>query len=340
MRSTLTFSLIFFAAVSSAQTRQRAVGRSPIATTWQAPSCTTVSGLPSMRFLLDGTVAANPEKAVNSYAGDIAFSDVPNLMYAVYQGTLFESRDAGCNWKARVAHPALAQSIARIASPRAGYLYLYTATTLLRVRSSAVTALPLPERSIAVAVNPRDPMHVRALAELGGSYESFDGGESWNLLGDATRQFLYSAAFDPSDFNHALAGAGGTGIVRTTDGGRTWTTTSMRVMNVFEISFSPADSRVVWVHAHDALYRSENGGITYSLILKSTPSLPLSRPRLAPHPHDTDTVAIASWAGIGLFDAATRSLSIVKMMIQPGALAWSPADVLYFARSDVVFIAN
>src|SRR5437868_6130344 len=107
MRSALTLSLIFVGALLPAQTRQRAVRHTPIASTWLAPACTTVSGLASLRFVLDGTVAANRENVMNRYASDIAFSDVPNLIYAVYEDTLFESRDAGCNWKARAASPAL-----------------------------------------------------------------------------------------------------------------------------------------------------------------------------------------------------------------------------------------
>lgn len=339
MRSALTLSLIFVAAALSAQTRQRAVRHAPTASTWLAPACTTVSGLPSLHFVLDGTVAANREKVINRYASDIAFSDVPNLVYAVYEDTLFESRDAGCNWKARATSPALAAEAAHIASARAGYVYVYTENTLLRATSSGVTTLPLPERCRTLAVDPNDPAHLRAVAVYGASYESIDRGESWNLLGDATRSILNAAAFDPSDFNHAIAGALGTGVVQTNDGGRTWAATDMRGANVFEINFSPVDSRVVWVQADDSLYRSENGGVTLFLALSSTPSLPFTRALLAPHAHNANIVAISSWAGIGLFNAATHSTSIVKT-IRPGALAWSPADILYFSAPDEVIISN
>lgn len=340
MRSTLTLSLIFFAAVTSGQTRQRAVRRAPsIGTTWQAPACTTVSGLPSLRFLRGDTVATNHDRIVNRYASDIAFSDVPNVVYAVFDDTLFESRDAGCNWRARVASPALAGDAGHIASARAGYVYVYTENTLLRAASSAVTTLPLPERCRTVAVDPHDPAHLRAVAVYGASYESVDGGETWNLLGDATRSIVNAAAFDPSDFDHAIAGALGTGLVVTYDGGRTWTYTDMRGVNVFEVQFSSVDSRVVWVQADDSLYRSENGGNTFFVALSSTPSLAFTRALLAPHAHDANIVAISSWAGIGFFNTATNSTAIVQT-VRPGALVWSPVDVLYFSAPDEVIIFN
>src|SRR6266851_954589 len=305
MRSGLTLSLILFVTVSSAQTRQRAIRRAPpIGTTWQAPACTTVSGLPSLRFLLGDMLATNHDRIVNGYASDLALSDVPNVIYAVFGDTLFESRDAGCNWKAWVASPALARDAGHIASARAGYVYVYTEDTLLRASSSGVTTSPLPERCRTLAVDSHDPVHLRAVAVYGASYESVDGGETWNLLGDATPSIINAAAFDPSDFDHVVAGVLGAGLVATYDGGRTWTFTDMRGSNVFEVKFSSADSRVVWVQADDSLYRSDNGGKTFLMALRSTASLPFTRALLAPHAHGSNIVAISSWAGIGVFNTA------------------------------------
>jgi len=173
----------------------------------------------------------------------------------------------------------------------------------------------------------------------GASYESVDGGETWNLLGDATPSIINAAAFDPSDFDHVVAGVLGAGLVATYDGGRTWTFTDMRGSNVFEVKFSSADSRVVWVQADDSLYRSDNGGKTFFMALRSTPSLPFTRALLAPHAHDSNIVAISSWAGIGVFNTATNSTSIVQTS-RPGAFVWSPVDVLYFSAPDEVIISS
>ncbi|MEO8034467.1 MAG: hypothetical protein ABI837_08530, partial [Acidobacteriota bacterium] len=197
-------------------------------TTWQTPACTSVSGLPTLRFLRDNAVAKNGDWTENRWASDIAFSDVPNVVYAVFEETLYESRDAGCTWSARIAVPVNPDDpVATIAYVRAGSIYVYTRDKLWRVVKDAVTSAPLPERLRTLVVDPHDPLHLRAVAACGNAYESTDGGATWNRIGGIPDAItVYNVTFDPFDLNHAIAGVVSRtqrGVVITHDGGQTWT---------------------------------------------------------------------------------------------------------------------
>jgi hypothetical protein len=333
-------SLLFAAGIALGQGRQRAVRGAPtLDAPWQTPPCAVVSGLPSVRFLRGKEIATNRDEVVNRYASDLAISDVANRVYAVYGDALYESRDAGCNWRTRARFPALADDFASIALARAADIYVYTEHTLMRITSSATETLSFPERIRKLAVDPHDPMHLRAVAVYGATYESWNSGDNWEFLGDATSSLVYSAAVDPENFDHAIAATLGGGVFVTNDGGRTWTYADLRGVNVWEIEFSTVDPRVVWAQGGDSLYRSDDGGRTFSLALQSSPSIPFTRAVLAPHAHNANIVAISSLDGIAMYNWLDNSAFLIKT-IRPGALAWSPADILYFSAPDEIIIVN
>jgi len=67
-------------------------------------------------------------------------------------------------------------------------------------------------------VSPHDPDVVFIACDMTGWYQSVDGGESWRNVN--LRGVVYSAAFDPSGPN--VIYAGGSGLFRSRDAGRTW----------------------------------------------------------------------------------------------------------------------
>jgi photosystem II stability/assembly factor-like uncharacterized protein len=292
-----------------------------------------------VRFLRGKEIATNRDAVVNRYASDLAISDVANRIYAVYGDALYESRDAGCTWRTRARFPAFADDVASIALASEAYIYVYTERTLARLTSSTTETFSLPERIRKLAADPHDPTHLRAVAVYGASYESWSSGENWDFLGDATSSLVYTAAVDPENFDHVIAATLGSGVVVTNDGGRTWTFTDMRGVNVWEIKFSTVDPRVVWTQGGDSLYRSDDGGRTFLLVLQSSPSIPFTRAVLAPHAHNANIVAISSVNGIAIYHWPDNSAFLIET-VRPGALAWSPSDILYFSAPDQVIIVN
>jgi len=96
-----------------------------------------------------------------------------------------------------------------------------------RAGESAFTALgPADAITLDIAVDPRDPRHVYlGLATLhdahpGGILESHDGGDSWTQV-YTTSGSCWSVAIDPQ-FPDAVYASTGDAIVRSLDGGATW----------------------------------------------------------------------------------------------------------------------
>jgi photosystem II stability/assembly factor-like uncharacterized protein len=120
----------------------------------------------------------------------------------------------------------------------------------------------------------------------------------WSLelsLADSSAQCI---ALDPADNDTVYIGLGGGGIMKTTDGGQTWTERGLSEEQVFSIAVSAADGAVYAGTEPSALYRSDDGGETWRELhaLLELPSQPTwsfpPRPWtshvrwIAPSPHD------------------------------------------------------
>jgi photosystem II stability/assembly factor-like uncharacterized protein len=150
-------------------------------------------------------------------------------------GGLFESRDAGLSWT-------------RIELPRA---------------SAAV-------RGIALCRSEPSRMMVGTLA---GAYVSSDGGIQWKRVGGEDLQKARSVAIDPEDCNTLYVGTWRLAY-KSTDFGETWTRMRKGMAldsDVFSISISKRDPRIVYSSACSGVYRSTNGAQSWSR-LKLLPS--------------------------------------------------------------------
>jgi hypothetical protein len=131
-------------------------------------------------------------------------------------------------------------------------------------------------RIAAIAVDPSNPAHVLAGAANGGVWESFDRGNSWAPRTDYAATLAVGAVtFDPSNPRTVYCGLGegnwwswlGTGVLRSTDGGSTWST---RCTNPFvgqgfhDLGVDPANSNHLVAATTGGLYDSTDGGTTWT----------------------------------------------------------------------------
>jgi photosystem II stability/assembly factor-like uncharacterized protein len=124
-------------------------------------------------------------------------------------------------------------------------------------------------------------MYVAAVA--GGVWKTKNGGLSWEQLTDLAipNIAVNSLAIDPRHPDTLYAGTGegyfngdgvrGAGIFKTTDGGKRWrqlaSTTGADFFRVNDIVISPRDSKRIYASTRTGVWRSANGGTTWTRVL-------------------------------------------------------------------------
>jgi photosystem II stability/assembly factor-like uncharacterized protein len=312
------------------------------------PGCTTVAGTGAVTFTADEGASLAPTQGTLSgvvYTRGLAALSGSTLL-AAHDGRLLRSTDAGCSWSQAATLPHRYVALVAASATQA-YAYPDGTAGLFRVDvQGAVVALASPvSRVRGLAVWRGRPESVRVVGDSGQIFESGDGGATWRPVGTPLpAERLYSVAFDPADWDHAVAGTPNTGVWVTTNGGGTWqraemaSTTAQRNHNVFRMAVSPVDPRVVWAAGIDLaeedeasrsgrhIYLSRDGGRTFSAVLSESPGTGnpprggvtiINGPLLAPHPTDSDIlyfVFSASFGNYGTdiirFDAASGTHSV------------------------------
>ena len=165
------------------------------------------------------------------------------------------------------------------------------------------------------AAHPDAPGRVYAGTIPGGLFRSDDRGDTWQLdraLWDdpARKEWtgggydypgLHSVCVDPRDAESLLVGVSTGGVWRTKDGGASWTIgTGMRNeymppgqeyepvgQDAHRLARCAADPDVVWCQHHNGIFRSIDGGATWTEITDVRPSA--FGFAVAAHPHDSRT---------------------------------------------------
>ena len=131
-------------------------------------------------------------------------------------------------------------------------------------------------RVSALAVDPSNGNHLLAGAANGGVWESRDRGASWAPRTDfATTTTVGAIAFDRSNPSRVLCGTGegdwwtylGQGVLRSTDGGTTWTsiaTTPFTGRGFYMLVIDAANGNHVVAATTAGLYQSSDGGATWT----------------------------------------------------------------------------
>jgi len=120
-------------------------------------------------------------------------------------------------------------------------------------------------RSGASAVYARASGDFNVTADL---YATRDGGETWtNVLSNAN-----FAAVDPAEASTVWAGLADGVIVKSVDSGSTWNVVSRRFAD-FYIQAMAFDTRAIYVVTYEGLFRSSDGGVSWTLTSQSPASI-------------------------------------------------------------------
>jgi hypothetical protein len=165
------------------------------------------------------------------------------------------------------------------------------------VASAGITRASL----YALAVAPSSPSTMFAGADddnAGDIFKSTDGGTTWTAASAGlTDARVHAIAIDPSTAATVYAGTRSAGVFKTTNGGGSWSPTSLNAGFVTALAVDPATPATVYAGTETGFYKSTDGG--------------------------------ASWAGS---NSALEASSIHNIVIDPAA----PAN-LYAATSTGVY---
>jgi hypothetical protein len=133
-------------------------------------------------------------------------------------------------------------------------------------------------RCVGIVVDPADRHHLVLCSAGGGLWGSQDSGATWRPLTDQQPTLAMGAlALAPSSPNivYAATGEGDgqvplcEGLLRSSDGGQTWTHASSSVLageGLYDIAVDPGDPMHLWIGGTFGLYESTDGGVTVNRV--------------------------------------------------------------------------
>jgi len=332
------------------------------------PPCIRVAGTAAVTFTTNEGATVAPTEGeltgVKYTRGLAALSE--STLLAVHDGALLRSTDAGCNWT-RIGTLPYEYVALVAASPTLAYGYLEGSFGLYRVGvdGSVQTLTPSIRRIREVAVRAGNPENLRIAGEVGQIHESDDGGATWRSVGvPVPGGYVEHVAFDPANWDHAVAGAANSGAWTTEDGGRSWTraqiasSTTQRNQNISRLAISPVDPNVVWAGGVDIAeddrspssgrhtYLSRDRGRTFAPVLSASEGSPggpvaiQSAYTMEPHPRDPLVLYFVLGTGTGTdivrLDAGSGTHSVRHTPNRRvSEIAFAPGDpgVMYLGLS-------
>ena len=230
----------------------------------------------------------------------------------------------------------------------------------------------------AIALDPKNPSTVwvgtgesnaqRSVAYGDGVYRSDDGGKSWRNVGLKTSEHIGRIAIDPRDSNVVFvaaqgplwSGGGERGLYKTTDGGKTWKAVIPGTENTgaTDVVIDPNNPDLMYAATwqrrrhfytlidggpESAVYRSVDGGNTWTRVRSGLPPGDLGRIGLAVSPADSNVVYAtveASGNLSGIFRSSDRGATWERMSpniaqgMYYGQIIADPKDV------DRIYIPN
>jgi photosystem II stability/assembly factor-like uncharacterized protein len=232
-------------------------------------------------------------------------------------------------------------------------------------------------RVTAIAINPTAPDNIFIGTAKGGVWKTTDGGGTWSPMSDNEMSLSIGAlTLDPTNASVVYAGTGegnmyylqsfidqvqdsyyGAGLLKSIDGGTSWTLLGAAEFTgaaFFRISVHPSNPNTLFVATSHGLYRSTNGGSTWT---QMTNGLPAVNPAttsgctdVAINPSDPNTVFTGFW-GSGLYKTSNATavnpswtavgggLPTAAQRISIGISASNPLR-MYVALASHVYASN
>ncbi|UCD64675.1 MAG: T9SS type A sorting domain-containing protein [Candidatus Zixiibacteriota bacterium] len=262
----------------------------PLSGDWTTPACDSISGSFYVSFTSDEglTLAARKPAKPMFYTGGLAALDEGSTLLAATRTisgtTILRSQDAGCTWET-IANWARQYEVLTITPAPGGLAYAWSRgdPVLYRIEGDRITSLYPPFIVLGLAVDPQDALHIRLGSVDCQLWESFDGGVTFQKLGQAantgnTASTFFTVEFNPQDWDCALCGT--RGAWRTDDAGQTWNTIppfdKEDVDLVHCFAFSPDDPSRVWARGtmesvanrSREILISNDGGASFTSVLK------------------------------------------------------------------------
>lgn len=186
----------------------------------------------------------------------------PQQVLFGHHGGIRESRDGGRSWSALpVRDDAMSMAPAGDGSIVIAGHEVFTAS-----RDGGATWTPiaadLPSLDIhGFTRDPADPARMWAYLATGGLWESTDFGARWTEVRSGSVLFPL-AVLDGSETT--LLGVDASGLIRSSDGGRSWS--ALATPPTFPMTGLAAtpDGRTIYAGSPDGLFRSDDGGLSWS----------------------------------------------------------------------------
>ena len=191
---------------------------------------------------------------------------------------------------------------------------------------------PVSGRCSGIVVDPADGRRLLLCSAGGGVWGSQDAGQTWRALTDDQPVLTMGAiALAPSSPNIVYAGTGdgdgqvslGTGLLRSSDGGATWThlpAAELAGVGIYDLAVHPTDPLRVWVAADAGCFESRDGGRKWRVVRHDACW------KVSIHPRDPREILIAAERGLLRSGNEGSTWSLVPL---PGA------EGATFARLEV-----
>lgn len=279
------------------------------------PGCTIIEGTAAVTFTGNEGLTLTPTRSVLRgvvYTKGLVALGAPGNLLAATGTSLIRSVDHGCSWVAvgdLTGSEGFPPFLTAAGGDRA-YAWADQRSDLFSIVGNSIRSLKSPVTAIiGLGVDRQSSDHLRIAGGDGSIWDSSDGGLTWARrpgIAPATNLF-YRARFEESDLDHVVLGAASSGAFVSRDSGQSWTVArglGEKGANIFELTISVADSRVVWATGIDLgeldanspsggrhIYRSLDGGSSYTPVVDASPTVTIRNgPVMAAHPYNPNVM--------------------------------------------------
>jgi photosystem II stability/assembly factor-like uncharacterized protein len=226
-----------------------------------------ISGLVAGVFLLMSPPGPGGQEAWTRFGTtdvhSLAFvgGDPEHVLFG-HHGGIRESRDGGRTWSALPD-----RSDAMSLSPASdGSIIVAGHNVFTGSLDGGATWAPIPTDLPSLDIHgftrdPADPRRMWAYLATGGLWESTDLGAHWTRVREDNVVFPVAVA---DGTGTRLLGVDASGLVTSTDGGRTWATMGLPPTYPMTTLAATADGRLIFAGSPDGLFRSSDGGRTWA----------------------------------------------------------------------------